>query len=54
MLPFLTLEMRVGIGKEIDTVIAGDDAGLAACVAWHASVASGIDVACAYALIHVE
>ena len=34
MLAFLTLKMGVAIGKEIDTVIPHDDAGLAARVPW--------------------
>ena len=54
MLAFLTLEMGVGIGKEIHTVIADDDPDLAACVAWQARVTGGIDVAGAYALAHPE
>ena len=34
MLTLLTLKMRVAVGKEIDTVISDDDAGLAAGVAF--------------------
>ena len=34
MLTFLTLSMRVAVGKEIDVVIPDDDAGLAAGVAF--------------------
>jgi len=54
VLAFLSLKVGIGIGKEIDTVISNDDAGLAARVPWQASVASGIDVPCAYALAHLE
>jgi len=34
VLMFLTLSMRVAVGKEIDAVIPDDDAGLAAGVAF--------------------
>ncbi len=54
MLTVLALEVRVGVGEDVDAVVAGDDPDLAARVARQARVSGRVDIASADALAHRE
>src|SRR5579859_7786860 len=54
VLAFFALEVRVGIGKYMHTVIARDGAQFAACISWEPRVPGWIDVAGAYLLAQLE
>src|SRR5208282_5568338 len=54
MLALFALEVRVGVGKQVDTVIARDDAQLASGITWQPRVPGWIYVSGAYALANLE
>src|SRR5438067_12595673 len=54
MLRILALEERVGVGKDEYAVVPLDDARLPAGVAGQTRMSCGMDIARAYALVHLE